>query len=85
MGFSSQEYWSGLPCPSPGDLLDPGIKPMSPVAPVLQADYLPLSHHRSPISYISVANYVLAKGKQKAGFGCGYAHLWLPEPCMLSG
>ena len=30
-GFSGQEYWSnGLPCPSPGDLLDPGIKPMSP-------------------------------------------------------
>ena len=26
MGFSRQEYWSGLPFPSPGDLLDPGIK-----------------------------------------------------------
>ena len=30
MGFSSQEYWSGLPFPSLGDLLDPGIKPTSP-------------------------------------------------------
>jgi len=29
MGFSRQEYWSGLPFPSPGDLLDPGIKPRS--------------------------------------------------------
>ena len=29
MGFSRQEYWSGLPCPPPGDLLDPGIKPES--------------------------------------------------------
>ena len=29
MGFSRQEYWSGLPCPSPGDLPDPGIKPGS--------------------------------------------------------
>ena len=28
--FSRQEYWSGLPCPSPGDLSDPGIKPRSP-------------------------------------------------------
>ena len=28
MGFSKQEYWSGLPCPPPGDLPDPGIKPM---------------------------------------------------------
>ena len=27
MGFSRQEYWSGLPFPSPGDLPDPGIKP----------------------------------------------------------
>ena len=29
MGFSRQGYWSGLPCPSPGDLPDPGIKPVS--------------------------------------------------------
>ena len=37
MGFSRQEYWSGLPLPSPGDLPDPGIKPRSPS---LQADAL---------------------------------------------
>ena len=30
MRFSRQEYWSGLPFPSPGDLPDPGIKPVSP-------------------------------------------------------
>ena len=30
MGFSRQEYWSGLPFPSPGDLPDPGIEPASP-------------------------------------------------------
>ena len=35
MGFSRQEYWSGLPFPSPGDLPDPGIEPGSPA---LQAD-----------------------------------------------
>ena len=29
IGFSRQEYWSGLPCPSPGDLPDPGIEPTS--------------------------------------------------------
>ena len=38
MGFSRQEYWSGLPFPSPGDLPNPGIKPGSPA---LQADTLP--------------------------------------------
>ena len=32
MGFSRQEYWSGLPFPSPGDLSDPGIKPVSCLA-----------------------------------------------------
>ena len=37
MGFSRQEYWSGLPFPSPGDLSDQGIKPRSPA---LQADSL---------------------------------------------
>ena len=33
MGFSRQEYWSGLPFPSPGDLPNQGIEPMSPVSP----------------------------------------------------
>ena len=37
MGFFRQEYWSGLPFPSPGDLPDPGIEPGSPA---LQADTL---------------------------------------------
>ena len=38
MGFSQQEYWTGVPFPSPGDLSDPGIEPKSPS---LQADSLP--------------------------------------------
>ena len=38
MGFFRQEYWSGLPFPSPGDLPNPG---MEPVSPALQADSLP--------------------------------------------
>ena len=38
MGFSRREYWSGLPCPPPGDLPHPGIEPSSPA---LQADSLP--------------------------------------------
>ena len=41
MGFFRQEYWTGLPFPPPGDLPDPGIKPVSPIAPALQADSLP--------------------------------------------
>ena len=38
VGFSRQEHWSGVPFPSPGDLPNPGIKPVSPA---LQADSLP--------------------------------------------
>ena len=35
MGFSRQAYWSGLPCPPPGDLPDPGIGPASLTSPAL--------------------------------------------------
>ena len=45
MGFSRQEYWSGLPFPSPGDLPDTGIKP---AFATLQADSSPLGHLGSP-------------------------------------
>ena len=45
MGFSRQEYWSGLPFPSPGDLPYPGIKPGSPA---LEADALPSEPQGSP-------------------------------------
>ena len=45
MQFSRKEYCNGLPFPSPGDLLYPGIKPGSPA---LQVDSLPLSHQGSP-------------------------------------
>ena len=44
MGFSRQEYWSGLPFPSPGDLPDPGIEPGSPA---LEADALTMSSANS--------------------------------------
>ena len=43
-----QEYWSGLPFPSPRDLSNPGTEPRSPVSPALQTDSLPLSHQGSP-------------------------------------
>ena len=52
MGFSRQERWSGLPCPSPGDLPDPGIKPRSPV---LQAD--------SSLSELQEDNVLDSEGK----------------------
>ena len=47
MGFPRQEYWSGLPFPSPGDLPNPEIEPAS-LASALQAISLPLSHQGNP-------------------------------------
>ena len=43
MGFSKQEYWSGLPCPPPGNLPDPGIKPTSLTSWVLAGAFFTTS------------------------------------------
>ena len=40
MGFSRQEYWSGLPCPPPGDLPNPGTEPTSLMSPALAGRFL---------------------------------------------
>ena len=52
MGFSRQEYWSGLPFPPPGDLPNPGIKPRSPE---LQADALPSEPSGEPLADYAAA------------------------------
>ena len=56
MGFPRQEYQSGLPFPSPGELPDPGIEPTSPA---LQAESLPVEPHRKPnlINYVHTVPY----------------------------
>ena len=43
MGFFRQEYWSGLPCPSPGDCPIPGIEPMSHLSPALTDGFFTIS------------------------------------------
>ena len=63
--FSRQEYWSGLPFSPSGDVLNPGIEPVSPVSPVLQADYyLPLSHQGIPVEMVRLCK-------------CCYCHLYI--------
>ena len=52
VGFSRQEYWSGLPCPPPGNIPDPGIEPLTPA---LQVDSLALSRLGSPKVYSIIA------------------------------
>ena len=50
MGFSRQEYLSGLPCPAPGDLPDPGIEPASPAAPDLAVRFFTAEPTEKPIT-----------------------------------
>ena len=52
MGFSRQEYWSGLLCPPPGDLPDPGFKPRSPA---LHTDSLPSEPPGNPMEGYKVS------------------------------
>ena len=49
--FSRQEYWNGLPFPSPGDLPNPGVEPRSPA---LQADTLPSEPPGKPFSCLTL-------------------------------
>ena len=71
MGFSRQEYWSGLPFPSPGDLPNPGIEPRSPT---LQADALTSAPPGKPSihTYIDIYSEVqLSHKKRRKSY-----HLW---------
>ena len=55
-GFSRQKYWSGFPCPPPGDFPDPAIKLGSPASPAFQAGSLPRSHQGRLICYVGRGN-----------------------------
>ena len=52
MELSRQECWSGLPFPPPGNLPDPGIKPMSPVSPALAGGFFTIVPPGNPIKYV---------------------------------
>ena len=52
-GISRQEYWSGLPCPPPGDLPDPGIKPTSFISPALAGGFFTTSTTYEALSVIA--------------------------------
>ena len=58
-GFSRQEYWSGLPCPPPGDLPNPEIEPTYPASAALQADSLATKPPGKPPNNLSLTYYLL--------------------------
>ena len=65
MGFSRQEYWSWLPCPPPGDLPDPGIKPVSLMSPHWQAGSLPLVPPGKPSAWCVMGPFLLNEEMHK--------------------
>ena len=60
MGFPRQEYWSGLSFPLPGDLLNPGIEPVSPVFPALAGEFLTTE----PLGSLYTGCYIFQKTLQ---------------------
>ena len=54
MRFSRQEYWSGLPFPSLGDITNPGIKPTSPASPALASGFFTTESPRKPSNVYSM-------------------------------
>ena len=72
MGFPKQEYWSGLPFPSPWDLPDPGIEPRSPA---LQVDSLPTEPLGKP--YLSKPKLNLGLGNYSVDRECNQFSPWL--------
>ena len=65
MGFFKQEYWSGLPFPSPGDLPNPGIKPVSLVSPVLAGRFFTTSAIWEAHGYTNIGQNKLKEKKRK--------------------
>ena len=86
MGFSRQEYWSGLPFPSPGDLPNPGIKPRSLA---LRADSLPVKPQGKPkntgVGSLSLLQWIFWPGNW-TGVSCiagGFFTNWAMREAQL--
>ena len=96
-GISRQEYWSGLPFPSPGDLPDSGIEPTSLVSPALAGKFLttratweaqmsrPSGYLQFWVCYSKIVAYCPSTHLEmwKEFFGGGTNHSTLIRPCYL--
>ena len=85
MEFSRQEYWRGLPFPSPGDLPNPGIKPESPT---LQVDALLSEPVPSGTSHKELAYQFRRQERHRFSSWVGkipWGRAWQPIPVLLPG
>ena len=58
MEFSRQEHWNRLPFPSPGDLPNPGIEPVSPMSPALAGEFFTTEPPGKPIMYMYMCTHI---------------------------
>ena len=72
MGFPRQEYWSRLTLPTPGDLPNPGIEPMSPVSAALAGGFFTTEPPRSPVLSIFTHTHT-------------HTHTHIDQLCLLYG
>ena len=88
MGFSRQEYWSGLPCSSLGDLPDPGIKPASLTSPALAGGFFttsttweaPLHNQLDVQCFYPYSFFQISQWKQYCRFFTTYPELFSKTP-----
>ena len=76
MKFSRQEYWSGLPFFTPGDLPDAGIKPVSPASPSLAGRFFTTEPARAKIRNMKTPGVGENVGQQKLSFTDGRNTEW---------
>ena len=69
VGFPRQEYWSGLPCPLPGDLPDAGLEPTSPVSPALAGRFFTTASPGAPEGCVKCTQGSVARGSPVSATG----------------
>jgi len=85
MGFSRQEYWSGFPCPPPGNISNPGIEPTTPASPALAGGFFfffffypsPPWDAQFKMEKAQFSKSVLSSSEEESLYSVSY-------PCMLS-
>ena len=80
-GFSRQEYWSRLPCPPPGDLPEPGIKPLSFLSPALVGRFFTTSATHYSITFLYKRNNIKNVFPKLTNYFVSISPIYIRETC----
>ena len=84
MGFSRQEYWSGLPCPPPGDLPHPGTEPNALMSPALAGGFFFITSTRWE-AHFRLMSFGFLNSDLKPASNESRRRQWHPTPVLLPG